>query len=101
MAVLIKELAETLYKLNNLYYEVENKEDKEKLKSYFDTLSKMLEESIRTKFDEHDKLYLKTIETLKQTEKEIDRLKTDLKKITLLYKSLSDLLMQIDTLVFN
>lgn len=101
MASLVKELAGTLYKLNNLYYKAENKEDKEKIKTYFNTLSKMLEESIRARFDENDKLYFDTIEKFKKTEKEIDRVKTDLQKITNLFKSLSDLLMKIDTLIYN
>ena len=64
MAVLVKELANILVHLDNLYYEIEKKEEKEKIKIYFNNLSTLLEESIRAQFDENDKFYKDTIEKL-------------------------------------
>ena len=100
MTPLITGLEKVLDHLDKLYYETEKEEDREKLKTYFDNLSKLLEEAVRTRFDENDKLYKDTIKKLKETEKQIARLKTDLAKITGLFKTLSELMMQIDTLVF-
>ena len=101
MAILIKELAGILYNLNTLYYKEEKREEKEKLKIYFDNLSKLLEESVRAQFDENDELYIETVKTLKKIEKKIEKLKKDINKISGLFKNLSEMIMQIDTLLFN
>lgn len=101
LAILIKELAGILYNLNTLYYKEKKKEEKEKLKIYFDNLSKLLEESVRSKFDENNKLYIDTVRKLKKTAKQIEILKKDLEKINILFKNLSEILMQVDTLLFD
>lgn len=101
MAELVKNLAGILYKLDDLYYETKNKEEKEKIKVFSDNLSKLLEESVRSQFDENDKLYKEVVVKLKKTEREIEKLKKDLEKSVIVFEYLSELIYELDTLIFN
>ena len=99
MSDLIKELADVLYKLDNLYYETKSEEKKEKIKIHFFNLSEHLEKAIRSQFDENDTLYLGATRQLKKAGSQLDKLKDDLEKITNIFKLLTDLTLQLDILL--
>ena len=99
MSDLIKELADILYKLDNLYYETKSEEKKEKIKTHFNNLSVQLERAIRSQFDENDALYKVVVQQLKKAGNQLKKLKEDLEKITNIFKLLTDLSQQLDSLL--
>ncbi|MEN8154816.1 MAG: hypothetical protein ABFR75_12425 [Acidobacteriota bacterium] len=99
MSKLVKEIAGLCYHLDKLYYEEENKKVRAELKKNFDILSKLLERSIRSSFDENEKFYKKGVREIRKSIREINKVKEGLAKIDRFIADLSQLSENVSSLI--
>jgi hypothetical protein len=87
--------------LDELYYKTENEAGKKKIGVYYDNLSVHLEEFTRAKFDNNNKFYKKAVNNLKKAKAAAKKHLETQTKIEVLFGYLSQLLEQIDALLYN
>lgn len=99
MSKLVKEIAGLCYHLDKLYYEEEDKKKKTELKKNFNILSKLLERSIRSRFDENEKFYKKSVREIRKNIKKINKVKEGLAKIDRFIADLSEVTENVSSLI--
>jgi bacterioferritin (cytochrome b1) len=98
---LVQELAALAKDVEALYYQTEDKAEKEKLRTYYKELSDRLETAVRMEFDKNDKSYKAVIEKLKATKKEIVHFLETQMQLVELFGYLSDLTAQLDGFIYG
>ena len=101
MKELDKDLSEMLEKLEALYYKTEETEEKEKLFLFHKNLSEKLEAVIKAKFDKNGKYYKGVIDRLQAVNREIGKHLQTQVKIVELFRYLTDLTEQLDSVIFG
>lgn len=99
MSILINEIKDILGRLNEYYYEVEDKRERQKIKENFEILSNLLEQAVRKQLDENDEIYQQAVAKLKETVSQIEKLKKQLLDSTEFFKNLSDLINKLDYMI--
>jgi hypothetical protein len=87
--------------LDELYYKTEDEAEKKKFGAYYDNLSVHLEEFTKAKFANNDKFYKKAVHKLKKAKTTGRKHLETQTKIRALFRYLSQLLEQIDALLYN
>lgn len=100
-ANLVSELGALVKAVETLYYQTEDKAEKEKLWAYYKDLSDRLETAVRNRFDKNDKRYKQVIRKLKATKKEIAHFMETQLQLVELFRYLSDLMAQLDGFIYG
>jgi len=101
MNELDRDLSLMLEKLEELYYKTEEPEEKEKLIIFHKNLSEKLEAVVRAKFDKNGKYYKRVIDRLGTVNREIKKHLETQVKVVELFRYLTDLTEQLDSVIFG
>ena len=99
MEAIIEQLYIILEKLNKLYYEAGDQDEQEKIETSINNLSEILERAMKSQFDENEKAYMEAMKELKKTAKRIDEVNKSMNGITNIFKLISDVVLQLETLI--
>lgn len=87
--------------LDELYYKTQDKEEKEKIGTYHKNLSVYLEDFLRAKFANNNKFYKSAAYKLRKTKDAVRKHLETQSKIEVMFRYLSQLLEQIDALLYG
>jgi len=99
MEILSNLLDSLLEILDNLYYQVNDEAKKAEIHTYYKQISKFQKKLAQQLFDKNNELFLKSIDNLKASEKNLNELKNDLSKIEEMFKYITQITMELDTLI--
>ena len=97
----LRDYIKMLEYLDELYYKTRDNKEKEKIGTYHKNLSVYLEDFLRVKFSKNNKFYKSTVYKLKKTKDVVRKHLETQAKIEVMFRYLSQLLEQLDTLVFT
>ena len=101
MCSAVEELSIMIEKVDELYYRATEPMEKEKLALFHKNLSLRLEDLVKNKLEKSNTKYRKLISRLKLTRKKIDIYQESRRKISDIFKYLSEIIEQVDAVLLG